>query len=316
MIDYTTEDCLNNSYRRILIDFKANHGNCQSINYGDEKSVSAISFIHGGINPMPQLLFVQGRAETIDKYLTLFHDLYNAGYDIYSYDHPGQGYSGCREHLGLSWIDSFEDYERALTAVIKHYELNNPVIIGVSMGGLVAVSALNKQKIKTSKMILVTPMFKVDRKGLPKWLAILACDFFDLFGKLTGNKYSSPPGQKSYRRPAFTNNNKTHSERRLNFYHDWYSNSQIFPIGGVTWHWLSLAYRSEPQYIRGRQTRIMLIEAQNDTIVDNSNNEKIIKNSTAQIEIRRIRGAYHDLLNEEDDIRNQTLKQITEFIQK
>ncbi len=316
MIDYTSDKYLNNSYRRILIDFKNSKGNCQNVQYSDNESVAAISFTHEGIVQKPQLLFVQGRAETTDKYLSLFHDLFEAGYDIYSYDHPGQGYSGHREYGGRSWINSFEDYEKALTAVIKHYELNNPIIIAVSMGGLITVSALNKQKIRASKIVLVTPMFRIDRKGLPRWLAAFVCDFFDLIGRLTFNKYSAPPGQKPYRRPAFASNNKTHSERRLNFYHDWYNNDSIIPIGGVTWHWLSHAYRNEPQQIKGETTRILLIEAQNDVIVDNSSNSEIIKKSTARIEIRRIKGGYHDLLNEEDSIRNHTLEQITDFVNR
>ncbi len=311
-MEFTQEENLNNSYRRILIDFKQNKCKIDHLDYHGSK-IAMLSCVQKD-KSRKKLLFVQGRAETMDKYLSLFHDLYQNGYDIYTYDHPGQGYSGNEDNKGLSWIKSFYNYVSVLKRVIAFYKLQNFAIIGVSLGGLITTMALKNASITPSHVVLVAPMFRITRKKLPKWLAGFICDFGELVGKCTGNKRSSPIGQKKYIRPAFNNNNKTHSERRLNFYHDWYQNSEIFPIGGVTWHWLGEAYRNEPSCIIAKNTKILLIEAQNDTIVNNDDNAEIIKNSNTEIQIRKIKNAYHDLLNESDNIRNQALEQIIAFI--
>lgn len=315
-MEFTSENDLNNSYRQMLLKFKNSKCSWDSIPCGSF-SVAGLACVHPeGTGRWKKLLIVQGRAETMDKYLSLIHDLYSAGYDIYTYDHPGQGYSGSQENTGLSWIRSYDDYVTALDAVMRFYQLEDPFIISVSMGALVAVMALKRNLLPISKLVLVTPMFRVERKGLPAWLAAFICDFFELLGRITGNRRAAPLGQHPYRRPTFAGNTKTHSERRLNFYHDWYQSGRIFPIGGVTWHWLGEAYRHEPVRISAGDCRILLLEAQNDKVVDNSANAKIVRNSKGSIEIRGIRGGYHDLLNESDEIRNQTLRQIMSFLEQ
>ncbi|MBQ8707104.1 MAG: alpha/beta hydrolase [Succinivibrionaceae bacterium] len=314
MIEFTSENELNNSYRRNLIEFKNNCCVCQRLEI-EKYSILTISCTHHDARARGKLFFIQGRAETIDKYLSLFQDLYNAGYDIYSYDHPGQGYSGRKKDKGLSWIGSFSVYVNVLTEVVKHFSAENASFIAVSMGGLVATMAMNRQLLSPGKIVLVTPMFRVDRKHLPSWLAHMICQAFDIAGFVTGNRRSSPPGQKRYSRPAFASNNKTHSERRLNFYHDWYESDEIFPIGGVTWKWLMEAYLNEPRRIEAGSASVLLIEAQHDSVVDNSSNEEIIRNSEGSIQLRRIKGGFHDLLNETDSIRNLTLQQILNFIE-
>ena len=55
------------------------------------------------------IVIVNGRVETVFKYQELFFDLFQLGYDIYSYDHRGQGHSKNANNTGeIGHVDQFQ----------------------------------------------------------------------------------------------------------------------------------------------------------------------------------------------------------------
>ena len=56
------------------------------------------------------ILVVNGRIECCSKYQELFYDLFQQGYDVYSYDHRGQGLSDrLIEDKQMGYVDEFDD---------------------------------------------------------------------------------------------------------------------------------------------------------------------------------------------------------------
>ncbi len=315
---FAKESQLSENYRKELCKIKA-HCYCQEI---IEINLSSGSIPITLIDCKPEkqcigtILIIQGRAETLDKYLSLIYDFTNKGYRVITYDQPFQGYSSNLKDLHVSWIGSFDDYLKVLSAILNRFHTLTPYVIAVSMGGMIAIQALNKEILQVPKIVLVTPMIRIAKKGLPNILARAISKIMDLSYRILGLKYAPALGQKAkYIKPNFENNQKTHSKARLDFYHKWYDNPELHPLGGVSWHWLYECYKNEPQYINCKKTQILFLEAGCDYIVDNSFNKKLIENSFNNITFYRINESFHDLLNESDTIRNYALSYICKFLE-
>ncbi|WP_438876507.1 alpha/beta fold hydrolase, partial [Bacillus cereus group sp. Bce039] len=72
------------------------------------------------------IIIVNGRIESACKYQELFYDLFHQGYDIYSFDHRGQGLS---ERLiadpQMGYVEQFDDYVRDMDELITRFPLQN-----------------------------------------------------------------------------------------------------------------------------------------------------------------------------------------------
>ena len=67
------------------------------------------------------IVVVNGRIECTWKYQELFYDLFQQGYDIYSFDHRGQGLSDrLIEDQQMGYVEDFEDYVQDLHLSLIH----------------------------------------------------------------------------------------------------------------------------------------------------------------------------------------------------
>lgn len=315
---FTQENELTNELREKLCKFKLEMCKLTKLNvdlYSEQLPITCIDCPHQNSYKKGTILLVQGRAETIDKYLSIMYDFSLQGYRVISYDQPYQGYSSNKKKHELSWIGKFSDYLKVITSIYNYYHIEKPIVIAISMGGMITIQAINKKLISVSKMVLITPMIRITKKGLPSFVAKPIAKVAEIINTFLGNKFSAAFGQKKYEKPKFENNYKTHSIKRLNFYHKWYENPKQNPLGGVTWRWLYECYLNEPLKIDSNNTKVLFLEAEYDHIVDNAYNDLFIKKSTADIDFHIIHNSYHDLLNETDDIRNKALEIITKFLE-
>lgn len=92
------------------------------------------------------VLIVNGRIESSWKYQELFYDLYRQGYDVYSFDHRGQGLSDrLLSDSDMGHVYDFTDYIDDMDVVIKQHDLKQYqqcFIIAHSMGGAIATRYL------------------------------------------------------------------------------------------------------------------------------------------------------------------------------
>jgi len=95
-------------------------------------------------------VIVNGRNESYWKYQELFYELYSHGYDVYAYDHRGQGESGrILKDPQVGYVAEFDyyvdDLDTFIYDVVKPERYKNRYLLAHSMGGAVATLYLERK---------------------------------------------------------------------------------------------------------------------------------------------------------------------------
>ena len=136
--------------------------------------------------PKGAVVFVHGICEHLGRYEYLTEKFNNEGYDVYRYDARGHGKSeGKRGYLG-DFSDYLADLDILISMVRKEHKDSKLVLLGHSMGGLVATAYTCKYPNKIDLLVLsgacnVCPSMASALKFLP----------YNLMGKL---KYTNKLG--------------------------------------------------------------------------------------------------------------------------
>ena len=312
-----SEQNYNKQFSNSLNDFLELHCQTDTVIYKKWK-IFTISATHKTPNHQ-SIIIIQGRAETSYKYLPLIFELYHADFNVYTFDHLGQGFSSRVGSSFYSYIPNFKDYTESTSVIIDHYKLENFKVIGNSMGCAITIHLINENKIKTQQVALVAPMILWNNiNPLLRYTFFLLSKIVNAFNLLLKKEPSPFFGQIKYIKPNFESNNKTHSYQRYNFYHKIYEENPTIPVGGVTFEWIRQIMLNPVKIIKAPQTDLIIFLAENELIVNNTNTISVIensKNSCHSIKYEIIRGAYHDILNESDSIRNPVIRKIEAFYQ-
>lgn len=266
------------------------------------------------------IVIVNGRIECTWKYQELFCDLFQQGYDIYSYDHRGQGLSDrLIDDKEMGYVEEFEDYVKDLNLLVRHFDLSqydNCYLLGHSMGGNIATRYVQTYpEHPFSAIALSAPMFGVN---LPWHLKPIAT----FLGQLLTAYYPKPtfaPGQESYFPKPFDGNFLSQSSVRYHWFRDLYEQRPELKIGGASTRWVWQGLMSSKQCIlMTRQLKIplLLLQAGDDQIVSNAHQLRFIKKlakTNPKCAMQIVYGARHELLFETDEHRNQALDAIIHF---
>lgn len=266
------------------------------------------------------IVVVNGRIECTDKYQELFYDLFRQGYDIYSYDHRGQGRSDrlVKNH-DIGYVEEFDDYVQDLALMVKHFSLNHyqkRYLLGHSMGGNVITRYVQTHpEHPFDAMALSAPMFGVNvpwyLKPIARWV-----------GQILTALHAEPnyaPGQKPYYAKPFDGNLLSQSSVRYHWFRNLYDEQPELQVGGAStrWVWQGLI-ACKQAILMTRQVRIplLLLQASDDKVVANEAQVQFIKklaktNRTCALKI--IYHARHELLFEHDNARNLALDTTLDF---
>lgn len=96
----------------------------------------------------PDMVLIHGIFATKEIMNPLFN-YYKDKYHVVSYDVRGHGESDKPEKLTL------EDYADDLAAIIKYYDMENPIVIGLSMGSYITLRTAEKYPSLASKIVLI-----------------------------------------------------------------------------------------------------------------------------------------------------------------
>lgn len=270
------------------------------------------------------VVVVNGRIECAIKYQELFYDLYQQGFDVYSYDHRGQGLSDrLIDDTEMGFVQEFDDYVLDLDSMVTHFNLeryNERFILGHSMGGNVVTRYLQTQGIENKEAFfhaaaLSAPMFGVN-------IAPYLKPFAPMIGQFLTAVYPTPrfaPGQVAYYPKPFEGNFLSQSEARYQWFRHLYDEMPQLRIGGAStrWVWQSLmACKQCLLMTRHLKTPLLILQAGDDQIVANDAQtqlaRKLIK-TNPRSKLVTIDGARHELLFERDEYRNRTLDEILAF---
>ncbi|EJK2116235.1 alpha/beta fold hydrolase [Vibrio navarrensis] len=268
------------------------------------------------------VLLVNGRIESSWKYQELLFDFYRQGYDVYSYDHRGQGLSDrLVQDSDIGHVYEFDDYVRDLASVVQHFALEGYQqrhLVSHSMGGAIATRYLQTYPHHPfDKLVLSAPMFGIN---LPWYLSPVAIAVSQILTAV----YPTPtyaPGHQPYYAKPFEDNPLSQSKARYHWFRQLYADKPELQVGGPStrWVWQGLmATKQCLQMTRQLKIPVLLLQAGNDRIVSNQAQNQFYKKlckTNKNSQMITIDGAQHELLFEQDQYRNQALDALFRFLQ-
>jgi lysophospholipase len=282
------------------------NGTAEWFHGAEAARLRAALFLPSG-KPRGSVVLSGGRTEVIEKYYETIGELQARGFVVLVHDWRGQGLSHrllpdrLRGHA-VGFADFVTDYRCLLT----HFESRLPkpwIALGHSMGGCLTLLSLAHGVPGFSAAVLSAPMLGLQVGGLPRWLAEgLAATFSRLApGDYIFGRVGDPHGED------FKDNIVTHDPVRYARNRAIYAADPDLGLNGPTWSWLQFALLAS-QWLKTAEgpTKIdypvVCVSAGEEKLVSNPDQKQIL----ARIPNGRwtqIPGAFHELLQETDDVR-------------
>jgi lysophospholipase len=269
-----------------------------------------------------------GRTESSLKYIETAYDFIHNGFSpVYVINHRGQGFSGRllpdpdKGHVE-DYKDYADDFAQFMTLVLqdKQVDKKNLVLVTHSMGGSIGVDYLLANNSPFKAVAMSAPLFHIlNEKSEMDLLHDTGLACFVLF---QCNDYIPGGGPFNWKNRIFANNDLTHSQTRFTFRDHLWKQWPDLQLGDPTIRWVretiqSNVRRRDIQKLRKLNTPFLIIQAQNDTVVDNRGPNEIcsrMKSGLCKIEVAL--KARHELLMEKDSIRDSVVKHMTDFFNK
>lgn len=265
-------------------------------------------------NAKAAITIVNGRCESYLKYQELAYDFYKKGYAVFMFDHLGQGVSSRLLPIAdKGYIHSFEDYIQGLSLfveqVVKQNWQGQHYLLAHSMGAAISYLYLANNTHPFKSAVLSAPMFGIPTSGIPYPIAKVIVNLLSLIGLNTHYFF----GQAGYLEKPFDDNPLMQCEKRYNAFRTLYRENPTLRLGGVTVGWLKQAFNAIDQIkLTPITLPILLLQAEHDTIVSNTRQDEIVALNPT-IQKKCYYGSLHEILFEQDAIRDLALKDIFHF---
>lgn len=315
---FTSEHDLATTFATAINPFWKSAVNCGHFVGKDEVEVHYAWCIPA--NPVASVVISSGRIESYLKYKELMFDLYQNGFAVFILDHRGQGLSGRMTHDPQhGYVADFDDYIDDLVTFVKDIvtpRQQGPLrLLCHSMGGAIGALTLLREPTLFDKAVLASPMFGI-KPALPNWLANSLIQIGLSFNRLRKQESGYFFGQTPYIAFPYALNKLTHSKSRYSLFRQLYDEEGQLQLGGVTTEWLRAAH-SAMHYIEKNAHRMttpsLVLSAEADSIIDNKRQQRVA-NSMPNAQVEVIADAYHEVFTERDDIRNQALAMVFDFL--
>lgn len=293
----------------------------------DDVTLSYVAARHHDRRLRPALLIVNGRTETWLKYTDIIQDFYHQGFNVYSYDHRGQGLSGrMQTDSTKGYVADFSNYtndlNRIYQQVVSEHESGPVLVLTHSMGGAVLIRYLEQYPNPFRAAALVSPMVQPNT-GLPFGPSCLVARAQRWLASIAGSESYYMPSQGPWKPKSFEGNRLTHSRQHYNAFVTLEMENPQIRLGGVTSGWLAAVCDAEPE-LMGQTNRIstplMIVQAGADSVVSNDAQDAFCKERNAHNETVCVGGkpvvvpgAYHEILFETPEKRQLGLTAITDF---
>ncbi len=282
-----------------------------------------------GATGRPSILFVNGRADFIEKYSEAYWDWRMAGHALATFDWRGQGLSGrLGGHPDLGHADDFGLWLSDLDAMITWARSTLPgpvVLVAHSMGAHLALRYLADRGRRNGHgsagvagAVLLAPMMGIASSGksrLIKALARIAC-LLGRGGRYAVGQYPYGPHQ---RRPA-RGDILTGSADRFADEGWWNDRHPGLSLGGVSWGWLDAAFRSiamldRPGALEAVDLPLLMLVGRHERLVDADSAMQACTRIPGA-DCRWIVSGRHELLRDGDGPRRKTMAMIAAFLDR
>lgn len=269
------------------------------------------------------LLFMPGRGDFYEKYLETLEYWAGQGWRVTAADWRGQGISG---RLGTDavtgHIADFSVWVDDLAALWAAWLAETPgphALVAHSMGGQIALRAVAEGRVDPDALVLVAPLLDVAGLPLPRWLLHGSARLIAALGdpRRPAWKWSEKPGQVPADRTALLTGDADRYADEL----WWREHRPELVMGPGSWGWLERAFASmrglaRPGVLERIRTPVLIIAAEHDRLVGFGG---IVRAAARLPEAELVRfgsEARHELLREEDAVRDRALAAIDEFLKR
>jgi len=314
---WTTETALAQGHGQVIDEWFAQHAQTGRLTTQD--GIQCAYAIVRLPDNTQSIVISAGRVESYVKYKEVIYDLAHAGFDIYIMDHRGQGLSQhSSDNLMHGHVEDFDQYVTDLLQFVDTHVLPHcatPQLLCHSMGSAIGALALLKRPQLFKRVVFSAPMFGL-LVPVPLWLAH-AMMFIGMFVSRLLGKPLYFVGQGDYAPELFAQNKLMQSQVR---YERFRQSQQQYPqtqLGGVTYQWVKAANQALA-ILNERANEIILpvlcLNAQKDAVVDNQLQFALLQ-QMPNAQWLSIEGAKHEVLFEQDVMRQQALDAILGFFE-
>jgi lysophospholipase len=271
---------------------------------------------HGGA-----VVVLGGRAEYMEKYIETIDEINIRGFDVFSLDWRGQGLSDrMLADRTRGYVRTFEEYvadlKLFLDEIVKPGSEGPLILMAHSMGGTIVLHYLRQHPQVIDKAVLLSPMISFRTKPLPSTIAKAYCRLLVAFGKA----HCTVPAMRrsdSFR-GAFAGNWLTHDATRFDRVRQLLLKNPQLLVVGVTYGWLAASFKAvdafqHAGFAQSIQIPILVVMAGRDRVVSNAATKRFVAQLPAQRTIC-VEGAYHEILQERDEMRAQFWRAFDRFI--
>jgi alpha-beta hydrolase superfamily lysophospholipase len=247
-------------------------------------------------NPDKVIVFHHGLGEHCDRYQNLIQSLIDQQYSFFSYDMRGHGRSegnrGDAENIQQLVID-LEDF---IYFIKKEYKVNQPILLGHSLGGLItsyfAVRHTNQEEIKA--LVLSAPALEVSLNFLQTIKYYIGLFLFYVKPDLI---------LKSEINPQFLSHDKTVVQKYID-------DPLVHPYLSVR---LGIDIMNAIKIVHRHASKIKIPtwigHGTMDKITSSTGSEKFFRRIRSENKVLRLyQGLYHEIFNEVTNIPLENLK--------
>jgi lysophospholipase len=214
-------------------------------------------------------------------------------------------------------VERFENYIEDLSSfldtVVSPAQPDRLFVFGHSTGALIAALYLENHPATFKAGVLCSPFFDVAVGLIPGFVARALAHLLDR----PRRQKEYGPGQRDIVRPDFQNNKITSSYPRWSLWEqEIIPNTKAIQFGGVTNHWLRESLTAGARAVRqaGRiAVPLLLLQAGADQVVELGAQERFCRRARRCTKVR-IRGARHEIHIERDELRNEALDRVKNFL--
>ena len=268
------------------------------------------------------VLLLTGRAEFVEKYDETVGELLARGFQVVGFDWRNQGLSdrplsNPQIHHVMDFDRLADDIDELRERVVAPIAAGPLLLLGHSMGGLVALLSLIRHPDRYDAVVLSAPMFDIFTGPLPRRLAVILAEYLCARGR--AEDYAFGQGDYSAIQGLFTPLNPiTSDRRRYAIFHDAYRDRPELRVGGVSFGWVRAALRASDYVQRAAPlervtTPVLILSAPKDTIV-RSAAQQVVARRLGNATLKSYPGAKHELLMERDAIRDRVWADIDAFL--
>lgn len=275
----------------------------------------------GTQQPRGSILYFPGRGDYYEKYLETLDHWAQQGWRVTASDWRGQAGSG---RLGndafTGHIDDFSVWVDDLAYFWREWTANTPgphILAAHSMGGQLILRACVEGAVVPDGVVLSAPMLGFISKAVPAGIMHFLVRIMAGLGdrRRPAWKWSEKPGEV----PAGRQDLLTHDDQRYGDELWWRVKRPELAMGPGSWGWVERAYASmrqleAPGVLEKLQIPVFIVATDDDRLVDFGAIDRMAARLPKGELLRFGKEARHEVLREEDGVRNKVIAGIDSFL--